>query len=283
MNFRFSLPQEVPTIADAPFLGPRDERIEKPVEWIVVYGDRNNEINFKESIIVGQGAYGRVFLPPDSPYVVKYMIMRKDKRVVREPGESYADAFIKDVLRESKMQERAYSEIRSIVDGLPMVPRFIGSGVFRLNDYGDLGAVIIMERLGDEFVKMGDLYYRGGKSGHDLIFDEDFLRRLGVTKIDSFADSLYHQFAHFFDESHKLDIFHNDLQNANMFVRVGNEPLLKIIDFGLARTKADSIRLLESRGYDTTDMLRGREYNGGRWLDSLAEAAERYHSLSNTY
>ena len=102
--FRFHLPEEVPKMGMAPVLTEDEQQDERMAKWIMVYGNRNGEINFKQSKIIEQGAYGVAFLPPDSNYVVKYMIMRKDERVVKRPEETYQEVFIRDVLRESTIQ-----------------------------------------------------------------------------------------------------------------------------------------------------------------------------------
>ena len=85
----------------------------------------------------------------------------------------------------------------------------------------------------------------------------------------------YDQFRFIYESIHALDIYHNDLQNANIYLKIEDEmPIVKIIDFGLARTRQDTIKLLRHRGLPTDGMEAGKEFQGERQLERYFTASE---------
>ena len=270
--FRFKLPKEA-IVSDGPD--------ETPVQWLMTYGNYDGNIDFVHSKVIGSGAYGSAHLTPDTNMIVKYMKMRQDSRVVREPGETYVDAFIRDVLREIKMQEKVYENIMG-VDGKPITPKVYGAGVFQLPN-GNVVGIIVMDKE-EDIVKMAELYrtrdYTDKSKGYepyDMIFDDVPEIYQDVRDVRAFVQSIYDQFEAYYQKAHALDVYHNDLQNTNIFVKVKDgKPILKILDFGLARTKSDTIKLLKQRGFNTQEIeIYDDEFQGRRQLDRYKKASIR--------
>ena len=138
---------------------------EGPVDWIAVFGNEDNDIDFENSTLLGEGMYGIARLVPNPKnLVVKYMDMRTDYRVVKDPEESYVEAFVRDIGREFEMQRLASTIIG--IDSTPICPRVHAAGVFSKG--GDkVSAVIVMDYL-EGYKKMRSFY--------DIInkFDMDF-------------------------------------------------------------------------------------------------------------